>query len=191
MRASGAAHEALYSRWLLRAASLQRSPMEHVEVDPGMASLMKGAVGVNSASRLEFRVWCAGVGTRLGAWARREGGREDGSERGRQGGICRRMAWGRLIQAEPRADLRVARRSVAHRGVARHNPSHFSLGQCLQCLLRAESVAWENDSSRKNTCPTIEYVPQNRQLTRRRRGRVSWIGRRQRSVHTRAPRAPR
>ena len=123
-----------------------------------MASLMKGAVGVNSASRLEFRVWCAGVGTRLGAWARREGGREDGSERGRQGGICRRMAWGRLIQAEPRADLRVARRSVAHRGVARHNPSHFSLGQCLQCLLRAESVAWENGSSRKNTCPNIEYA---------------------------------
>ena len=66
------------------------------------------------------------------------------------------MAGGRLGQAEPRADLSVARRGVAHRGVARCNPSHRS--RRLQCILRAESVAWENGSSRKNTCPNIEYA---------------------------------
>eukprot|EP00964_Phaeocystis_antarctica_P045797 scaffold26381_cov42-Phaeocystis_antarctica.AAC.1 len=66
------------------------------------------------------------------------------------------MAGGRLGQAEPRADLSVARRGVAHRGAARRNPSHRS--RRLQCLLRTVCVAWENGSSRKNTCRNIGYA---------------------------------
>ena len=88
------------------------------------------------------------------------------------------MAGGRLGQVEPRTDIGVARRGVArkfvarreiaHRGVARHgvvrrgvarrivarrvvarrHPTRLSFVQRLQCLLRAESVAWENGSSR-------------------------------------------
>ena len=72
--------------------------------------------------------------------------------------------WGRLGKAKPRTDLGVARLGVARRGVARRgvtrrgvarrvvsrrDRARLSFVQRLQCLLRAESVAWENGSSRE------------------------------------------